>query len=174
MADPWFTVEQLRTASGARQAADQARLDTAAAVARREVRRLCGPVEAETITDRVRVRRASAEVPLKFRPTTLTSVTGVTGSAHDVTAYDFDGQVLFRKDGGLIAESLAVVYESGWEDFANIPGELIAMAELIGTQYLRVSRKFTLDGDDLPATGFLVPAAALEIAADYLLAPGGV
>ena len=55
MAGEWFTGDDLREQAGAKQPAEQVKLDRVAAVARAMVRRLCGPVNpAETITEHVR------------------------------------------------------------------------------------------------------------------------
>jgi len=172
----WFTPDDLRGAAGARQSGDQSRFDLAASVARREVRRLCGPVfPVETITER-RIRGGSYELPLKFRPTALTSVARYfNGLAYTVGDYDFDEQVLVRKDGGWIGDDLAVVYDTGYDTVEEIPSELISMATLIGQQYLRVSKRFSLEGEDaMTGTGYLVPDAARDVGRDYLLAPGGM
>ena len=176
MADLWFTAKQLGDAVGAKQAESQPKLDLAARVASKETRRLCGPVSpVETVSERVRVRVPCDGVPLKYRPTSLTSIVDYrSGTALTVTEYDTDGQVLFRKDGGLICDSLTVTYAAGYAADA-IPDELVAMASLIGQQYLRVSKRFSLSQDD-PVTGigFLVPDAAKDVARDYLLAPEGI
>lgn len=178
MAGEWFTGDDLREQAGAKQPAEQVKLDRVAAVARAMVRRLCGPVNpAETITEHVRVRVPSATVALKFRPLSLVSIAYyVSGAALTASDYDFDGQLLFRKDGGLIGQDLNVVYSAGWSDQADIPVELLEMARLIGHQGLRVSRRFKTDpnaDDNMAGTGYVVPAAALEVATDYLLAPDG-
>jgi hypothetical protein len=170
----WFTPDDLRAAAGAVQASDQSRIELAASVARREVRRLCGPVfPVEPVTER-RVRGGNNEIPLKYRPSALTSIARyVNGSALNVTEYDFDEQVLFRKDGDWITDDLVVVYDSGYDTVEEIPTELVSMATLIGQQYLRVSKRFSLNQDD-PVTGigFLVPDAAKDIGRDYLLSQG--
>lgn len=172
----WFTAEMLRGAASAKQAIDQDRFELAASVARSKVRSLCGPVSPiETIVEKVRVRVPSDEVPLKYRPASLTSVVSTrSGTALTVGDFDPDEQVLTRKDGGLICENLTVTYTAGYAAEA-IPDELVSMATLIGQQYLRVSKRFTLSQDDpVAATGFLVPDAAKDIGRDYLLAPEGI
>ncbi len=177
MTDPWFTSDQLRTASGVRQPADEARVARAAATARGKVRELCGPVyPAEAIVERVRVRRPVAEVALKYRPAALTAIAGAaSGTAYTVGDFDVDGQVLYRTDEGLIGESLTVSYTAGYATVDEIPDALVEMATLIGQQLLRVGRRYSLSGDpaDQAATSFAVPNAALDAAGDYLLAPGG-
>lgn len=177
MAGEWFTGSDLRETAGAKQAAGQDGFDRVAAVARGKVRKLCGPVNpAENITERVRVRVARDSVALKYRPASLTSISYYSGAALSVSDFDFDGQVLFRKDGGLIGQDLTVVYLAGWSDQADIPVELLEMARLIGHQGLRVSRRFKTDpnaDDNMAGTGYQVPSAALEVGAEYLLAPEG-
>lgn len=175
MADNWFTVDQLREAAGSKQYTDQVRVELAAAVARRKVRSLCGPVSpVETVTERIRVRAPSDALPLKYRPAALTSVTTWAGTVLTLADFTFDEQSLVRVDGGLMADSVTVVYTAGYAE-ASVPDELVQMAALIGLQLLRVGKRFALNGDatDLAATGFLVPKAALDVAEDYLLAPGG-
>ena len=172
----WFTADDVRNAVGAVQAVDQARFDVAAKVARGKAREACGPVfPMETITERVRVRVPCGEVPLRHRPAMLTSVALYrSGSALTVGDFDFDGQVLFRRDGGAIAEDLQVVYTAGYSAIDAIPGEIRAYAELAAAQYIRVVRRFLLRGEDPTQVSFLVPAAASEVASEYLLAPGGM
>lgn len=179
MTEPWFTADTLRDAAGAKQAFDQAKFELAASVARSKVRSLCGPVSPpETITERVRVRVPSDRVPLKYRPTSLTSVVDYrSGATLTLTDFDFEDQLLTRKDGGPICSSLTVAYVAGYVGDTDdpIPDDLVSMATLIGQQYLRVSKRFSLSQDD-PVTGigFLVPDAARDIGRDYLLAPEGI
>ena len=174
MADLWFTSAQLRDSAGAKMPNDQARIDLAARVASKETRRLTGPVSpVENITERLRARVPSTELPLKYRPASLTSVADYpSGTALTVTDFDFDGQLMYRKDGGRIG-SVTVIYTAGYASDV-IPDELVSMATLIGQQYLRVSKRFSLNQDD-PVTGigFLVPDAAKDVARDFLLAPEG-
>lgn len=176
MADEWFTSADVRNAVGATQAVSETRMEMAAKVARGKTRDECGPVfPVETVTERVRVRVPAAEVPLKYRPAALTSVTLYrSGTVLTTADFDFDGQVLFRKDGDRIAEDVTVVYTSGFATAADIPGEVFAMAELIAAQYIRVARRFILQGQDPTQVSFAIPAAAREIASEYLLAPQGV
>lgn len=178
MTDPWFDADTLRGVAGAKLPADQAKFELAASVARSKVRSLCGPVSPpETIVERVRVRVPSEELPLKYRPTSLTSVVDYrSGSALTVGDFDFEDQLLTRKDGGLICDSLTVTYVAGYVGDTNdpIPDDLISMATLIGQQYLRVAKRFRVDTDDpVAGVGFLVPDAAKAVARDYLLAPEG-
>lgn len=172
----WFTADDVRNATANSMAKDQLTVDTAAAVARGKAREACGPVfPVETITERVRVRVPCGEVPLRYRPATLTSVALYrSGSALTVGDFDFDGQVLFRRDGGAIAEDLQVVYTAGYSAIDAIPSEIRAYAEIVAAQYIRVSRRFLLNGQDPTQVSFAVPAAASEIASEYLLAPGGM
>lgn len=177
MAD-WFTADSLRSAAGAKQPFDQGKFELAAAVARRRVRFLCGPVSpVENITERVRVKVPTENVMLKYRPSLLASVTSYrTGQALTVADYDFEDQLLFRKDDGLIDESLTVVYASGYAGTTEdpVPDELTSMATLIAHQYLRVSRRFTLTGgeEDLSQTHFMTPTVARDVARDFLLTDG--
>lgn len=174
----WLTAEALRDAAGAKQAGDQDRLVAAAAIASGKARELCGPVTpVESITDRVRVRRPVEEVSLTFRPASLTSIVRTRGGgALDVADFDTDGQVLYRVDGDLIDEDLTVTYSAGYDTLDDVPAEVVSLALMIGVQYLRVRRRNLLDADrveDLTRTHFLVPAAALAVAEEYLLAPEG-
>ena len=179
MAGEWFTGSDLRETAGAKQAAGQDGFDRVAAVARGKVRKLCGPVNpAENITERVRVRVARDSVALKYRPASLTSISYyASGATLSVSDFDFDGQSLFRKDGGLIGQDLSVTYSTGWDDQTEIPVELLEMARIIGHQTVRIERRFKVDqnaaNNDLTGTSYQVPSAALEVGAEYLLAPEG-
>ena len=141
-------------------------LNEAAAVASEKVEELCGPVTpVRTVTDK-RVRSS-----LRYRPAALVAVETYVGAyARDLADYDFDGQTIFRRDGGRITELLTVTYTAGWEP-EDVPASLTAAAKAIAQQYLATTRRFgqTADGP----TGFLVPKAALEEMEGYLLAPGG-
>lgn len=171
----WLSYDQLSIAAGVKQPLDLARVSRAATVACAKVRSLCGPVHPEeAIVERV--RGGSHELALRYRPASLTSIAIYrSGAALAVGDFDFDGQVLYRVDGAMIAEDLSVGYAAGYELTDDIPPELTEMAILIGMQLLRVGRRFSLNGEatDLAATGFAVPQSALDIAEDYLLAPGG-
>lgn len=148
---------------------DSSLLQIAVDVAMAKAVELCGPVTPiQTITER-RVKGGNDELPLRSRPTALTSVARyLDGSALNVADFDFEDQVLFRKDGGWISDDLTVVYESG---YATVPPPIKALALAIGQQHLITMRKFggPPGSADTAPVGFLVPKAALSAANDYLL-----
>ena len=154
----WFTADDVRNAVGAVQAVDQARSTWPPrwpAASARGVR----PGVPGGDHHRARpVRVPCGEVPLRYRPATLTSVALYrSGSALTVGDFDFDGQVLFRRDGGAIVEDLQAVYTAGYSTTDAIPGEIRAYAELVAAQYIRVVRRFLLRGEDPTQVSFPGP-----------------
>jgi len=162
----WLTSDDLRGFVKNTTPADEDFLQLATDLAMAKAREMCGPVTPiETVTER-RVQGGGDELPLKARPVALTSVAGyLDGSARDVTAYDFDGEVLFRKDGGTITEDLTIVYTSG---YVAVPTQIKALALAIGQQHLVTMRRF--GANSTAPIGFLIPKAAREAARAYLLA----
>jgi len=162
----WLTTDDLRGFVKNATPADEDFLQLATDLAMAKAREMCGPVTpVETVTER-RVRGGNDELPLKARPVALTSVAGYfDGSALDVNDYDFDGEVLFRKDGGTISYDVAVTYTSGYN---TVPAPIKALALAIGQQHLVTMRRF--GANSTAPIGFLIPKAAREAARAYLLA----
>jgi len=176
MGTAWFTAADLREVTGARQAADQEKYDDAAEIAMGKVTEECGPIPFATITDEVVEAAGSPEACLDYRATRgLVSVaTYPDGVTLDVADWVVDGQVLRRKAGGSVGR-VKVTYLTGYFDDtiegAKAPAWARGMAKLIGHQHVRLSKRFRISDsdDDLSGTGYLVPAAAREVARDYLL-----
>lgn len=172
----WFTAADLREVTAAKQAIDQEKYVDAAEIAVAKVTEECGPIPFATITAEVVEATGSTEACLKFRATRgLASVASYPDGAElDVDDWAVDGQVLKRKNGGAVGR-VTVTYLTGYFDDtvegAKAPAWARGMAKLIGHQHIRLSKRFRMSeaDDDLSGTGYLVPAAAREVARDYLL-----
>ena len=178
----WITADDLRSAAGAKQAFDQDRFEEAAEIACDKVEELCGPITWATITAEHVEVAGSDRVCLAARATRA-GVTVVadylTGSAYTLTDWDWDGQVLFRKDRAPITADLAVTYETGYFDDtvedAKAPAWARGMAKLIGHQYIRVAKRYRMDADDdTSQTHFVTPSSALDLGHKYLIVQGRV
>lgn len=150
-----------------------------------EVERLCGPVLNTAITDElVRGGGGNNKLPLRFRPRALTAVKPYpTGSALTLTDFDVDasawcvecgaahspGQLLWRKDGGLLSCDLLVSYSTGVGAAAEPPDWAVLAALDIVRQLWRTRLRPTQGAPE----GFLVSKQAEEHMAGHLLAPGG-
>lgn len=175
----WITADDLRSAAGAKQAFDQDRFEEAAEIACDKVEELCGPITWATITAEHVEVAGSDRVCLGASVTRglVTVADYLTGSAYTLTDWDWDGQVLFRKDRAPIYRDLSVTYQTGYYDDtvdgAKAPAWARGMAKIIGLQYLRVVKRFVL-GEDVTTTAFIVPDAALILGHDYLIVQGRV
>lgn len=175
----WITPEDLRDQAGARQPIDQHRFEDACEVACAKVEDLCGPIPWTRVVDELAAISGSAEACLRFQVTRgLLEVRTSAGAQLPLSDWRVDGQVIARRDGAAIGADILVTYDTGHfdasDDAVRAPVWAREMAKLIGHQYLRIGRRFRLQEDpDLTGTGYLVPAAALEVAGDHLLWRGG-
>lgn len=126
----------------------------------------CGPQVTTSIVEHV--HGGAYRLTLAARPASLTSiVTYVGGTALTKTDFDFSGQVLFRRNGGWIAEDLMVTYSAG---AATAPRWAADAAKLIGQQWW-LSR--LRPGPSQTPVGFLVPKQAEELMDGHELASLG-
>lgn len=150
-----------------------------------EVERLCGPVPDTAIADElVRAGHGCDRLPLRFRPRELTAVKlYATGAALTLADFDADtsawcvecgaahapGQLLWRKDGGLLSSDLLVSYSTG-VDVDAAPPDWAVLAALDIVRQLWRTRLRPAQG---APEGFLVSKQALEHMSGHLLAPDG-
>ena len=169
----WIDNSLLRTFVKNTNADDEAMIALAVDVACGKVEELCGPIANTTVTESVTVR--SGKSKLRYRATSLVSITTEAGTTLTPSDWAVDGQVLRNKAGRCYDEVLVVTYTSGYFDDTNPSAKAPAWARSaalhIGQQHMRTLRRFgqTTEGPQ----GFLVPAAAMEEMADHLLAPDG-
>ena len=169
----WVETSLLRTFVKNVNADDEAMIGLAVDVACGVVEDLCGPIANTTVTESVTAR--SGKSKLRYRATSLVSITTEAGTALTPSDWAVDGQVLRNKAGRCYDEVLVVTYTSGYFDDTNPSAKAPAWARSaalhIGQQHMRTLRRFgqTAEGPQ----GFLVPAAAMEEMADHLLAPDG-
>ena len=169
----WVETSLLRTFVKNVNADDEAMIGLAVDVACGKVEELCGPIANTTVTESVTVR--SGKSKLRYRATSLVSITTEAGTTLTPSDWAVDGQVLRNKAGRCYDEVLVVTYTSGYFDDTNPSAKAPAWARSaalhIGQQHMRTLRRFgqTTEGPQ----GFLVPAAAMEEMADNLLAPDG-
>ena len=172
----WIETSLLRTFVKNVNADDEAMIGLAVDVACGKVEELCGPIANTTVTESVTVR--SGKSKLRYRATSLVSITTEAGTTLTPSDWAVDGQVLRNKAGRCYDEVLVVTYTSGYFNSADSPEVKRAAAPWafsaalhIGQQHMRTLRRFgqTTEGPQ----GFLVPAAAMEEMADHLLAPDG-
>ena len=169
----WLDPSVLRSFVKNLNADDEEMINLAVDVACGMVEELCGPIANTTVTESVTAR--SGKSKLRYRATSLVSITTEGGAT--LTAADWvpDGQVLRNKLGRCYDDVLVVTYTSGYfdsdDDNAKAPAWARSAALHIGQQHMRTLRRFgqTTEGPQ----GFLVPAAAMEEMADHLLAPDG-
>lgn len=167
---PWLKSQDLRLAVKNLSADDQQFVDLAAGVGCGKVEDLCGPIEITTITNEVHQSRSSS-ICLKYRATSLVSLATDSGSSFTVGDWAIDGQVLRRKSGLAVTDTLVVSYTSGYfSEPDQAPTWARSAAIQIGQQFLRTLRRFGQSSEG--PVGFLVPIAAMELMDDYLLAPG--
>lgn len=172
----WIDNSLLRTFVKNVNADDEAMIGLAVDVACGKVEELCGPIVNTTVTGEVHDVRGSDELCLRYRATSLVSITTEAGTTLTPSDWAVDGQVLRNKAGRCYDEVLVVTYTSGYFDDTNPSAKAPAWARSaalhIGQQHMRTLRRFgqTTEGPQ----GFLVPAAAMEEMADHLLAPDGV
>ena len=169
----WVETSLLRTFVKNVNADDEAMIGLAVDVACGVVEELCGPIANTTVTESVTAR--SGKSKLRYRATSLVSITTEAGTTLTPSDWAVDGQVLRNKAGRCYDEVLVVTYTSGYFDDTNPSAKAPAWARSaalhIGQQHMRTLRRFgqTTEGPQ----GFLVPAAAMEEMADHLLAPDG-
>ena len=169
----WVETSLLRTFVKNVNADDEAMIGLAVDVACGVVEDLCGPIANTTVTESVTAR--SGKSKLRYRATSLVSITTEAGTALTPSDWAVDGQLLRNKAGRCYDEVLVVTYTSGYFDDTNPSAKAPAWARSaalhIGQQHMRTLRRFsqTTEGPQ----GFLVPAAAIEEMADHLLAPDG-
>ena len=164
----WVELGTAQSFIGNTSANDVAAIQAAINLGCDKVVEMCGPIIAETITERV--AGGGYELPLKYRPASLGSIaTRPGGVALNLADYRFEGQVLAREDDGRISENLTVTYTAGW---VAAPSWAVSAACLIAKQWF-LSRLRPNLNDPSTLTGFLVPRQAEEIMAGHLLAPGG-
>jgi len=169
----WVETSLLRTFVKNVNADDEAMIGLAVDVACGKVEELCGPIANTTVTESVTAR--SGKSKLRYRATSLVSITTEAGTTLTPSDWAVDGQVLRNKAGRCYDEVLVVTYTSGYFDDTNPSAKAPAWARSaalhIGQQHMRTLRRFgqTTEGPQ----GFLVPAAAMEEMADHLLAPDG-
>lgn len=169
----WIDPSLLRVFVKNVNADDEAMIGLAVDVACGVVEELCGPIANTTVTESVTAR--SGKSKLRYRATSLVSITTEAGTTLTPSDWAVDGQVLRNKAGRCYDEVLVVTYTSGYFDNTNPSAKAPAWARSaalhIGQQHMRTLRRFgqTTEGPQ----GFLVPAAAMEEMADHLLAPDG-
>lgn len=169
----WIDPSLLRVFVKNTNADDEAMIGLAVDVACGTVEELCGPIANTTVTESVTA--LSGKSKLRYRATSLVSITTEAGTALTPSDWAVDGQVLRNKAGRCYDEVLVVTYTSGYFDDTNPSAKAPAWARSaalhIGQQHMRTMRRFgqTTEGPQ----GFLVPAAAMEEMSDHLLAPDG-
>lgn len=169
----WITTTDLRNHVGAKSAGDEDKFEEAVEIACSKVEELCGPIEWATIVDELvpAPLRARARI-LQCRPTRgITAVETVDGVALGTDEFTIGRQSL-TPASTYAGVDLMVTYSTGYFDPAGngvAPAWARGMAKMIGAQYLRIAKRFTLQGDDLTQTTFVVPAAAMDLGSDYLL-----
>ena len=172
----WVETSLLRTFVKNVNADDEAMIGLAVDVACGVVEELCGPIANTTVTESVTAR--SGKSKLRYRATSLVSITTEAGTALTPSDWAIDGQLLRNKSGTCHDDVLVVTYSSGYFNSADSPEVKRAAAPWafsaalhIGQQHMRTLRRFgqTAEGP----VGFLVPIAAMEEMADHLLTPDG-
>ena len=169
----WLDPSVLRSFVKNTNADDEEMINLAVDVACGKVEELCGPIANTTVTESVTAR--SGKSKLRYRATSLVSITTEAGTTLTPSDWAVDGQLLRNKAGRCYDEVLVVTYASGYFDDTNPSAKAPAWARSaalhIGQQHMRTLRRFgqTTEGPQ----GFLVPAAAMEEMADHLLAPDG-
>ena len=169
----WLDPSVLRSFVKNTNADDEAMIALAVDVACGKVEELCGPIANTTVTESVTAR--SGKSKLRYRATSLVSITTEAGTTLTPSDWAVDGQLLRNKSGTCHDDVLVVSYSSGYFDDTNPSAKAPAWARSaalhIGQQHMRTLRRFgqTAEGPQ----GFLVPAAAMEEMADHLLAPDG-
>ena len=172
----WLDPSVLRSFVKNLNADDEEMINLAVDVACGVVEELCGPIANTTVTESVTAR--SGKSKLRYRATSLVSITTEAGTTLTPSDWAGDGQVLRNKAGRCYDEVLVVTDTSGYFISADSPEVKRAAAPWafsaalhIGQQHMRTLRRFgqTAEGP----VGFLVPIAAMEEMADHLLAPDG-
>ena len=169
----WLDPSVLRSFVKNLNADDEEMINLAVDVACGIVEELCGPIANTTVTESVTAR--SGKSKLRYRATSLVSITTEAGTTLTPSDWAVDGQVLRNKAGRCYDEVLVVTYTSGYFDDTNPSAKAPAWARSaalhIGQQHMRTLRRFgqATEGPQ----GFLVPIAAMEEMADHLLAPDG-
>ena len=169
----WLDPSALRSFVKNLNADDEEMINLAVDVACGMVEELCGPIANTTVTESVTAR--SGKSKLRYRATSLVSITTEAGTTLTPSDWAIDGQVLRNKAGRCYDEVLVVTYTSGYFDDTNLSASAPAWARSaalhIGQQHMRTLRRFgqTTEGPQ----GFLVPAAAMEEMSDHLLDPDG-
>ena len=169
----WLDPSALRSFVKNLNADDEEMINLAVDVACGMVEEMCGPIVNTTVTESVTAR--SGKSKLRYRATSLVSITTEAGTTLTPSDWAVDGPVLRNKAGRCYDEVLVVTYTSGYFDDTNPSAKAPAWARSaalhIGQQYMRTLRRFgqTTEGPQ----GFLVPAAAMEEMAGHLLAPDG-
>lgn len=170
----FISAEELRSFVGNTKVDDGGALQLAVDVACSKVVDLCGPVQIETVTDELVDVSGADEACLRWRVRELLAVKDSDGATLTLSEWRATGQRLRRRDCGRIWSDLLVSYSAGYVAAGErAPAWARSMALHIAQQHLRTQRRFASPQDQTPA-GFLVPKAALEEGADYLLAPGGL
>ena len=168
----WIDNSLLRTFVKNVNADDEAMISLAVDVACGKVEELCGPIVNTTVTGEVHDVRGSDELCLRYRATSLVSITTEAGTTLTPSDWAIDGQLLRNKSGTCYGDVLVVSYTTGYIATGDTAPAWARSAALhIGQQHMRTLRRFgqTTEGPQ----GFLVPAAAMEEMADHLLAPDG-
>lgn len=166
----WIETSLLRTFVKNVNADDEAMIGLAVDVACGVVEELCGPIANTTVTESVTAR--SGKSKLRYRATSLVSITTEAGTTLTPSDWAIDGQLLRNKSGTCYGDVLVVSYTTGYIATGDTAPAWARSAALhIGQQHMRTMRRFgqTTEGPQ----GFLVPAAAMEEMADHLLAPDG-
>lgn len=174
----WIDNSLLRTFVKNVNADDEAMISLAVDIACGKVEELCGPIVNTTVTGEVHDVRGSDELCLRYRATSLVSITTEAGTTLTPSDWAVDGQLLRNKAGRCYDEVLVVTYTSGYFNSADSPEVKRAAAPWafsaalhIGQQHMRTLRRFGQAAEG--PVGFLVPAAAMDEMADHLLAPDG-
>ena len=172
----WLDPSALRSFVKNLNADDEEMINLAVDVACGMVEEMCGPIVNTTVTESVTAR--SGKSKLRYRATSLVSITTEAGTTLTPSDWAVDGQLLRNKSGTCHDDVLVVSYSSGYFNSADSPEVKRAAAPWafsadlhIGQQHMRTVRRFgqTTEGPQ----GFLVPAAAMEEMADHLLDPDG-
>jgi len=166
----WVDPSLLRTFVKNTNADDEAMIALAVDVGCGKVEDLCGPIANTTVTESVTAR--SGKSKLRYRATSLVSITTEAGTTLTPSDWAIDGQLLRNKSGTCYGDVLVVSYTTGYIATGDTAPAWARSAALhIGQQHMRTMRRFgqTTEGPQ----GFLVPAAAMEEMADHLLAPDG-
>ena len=140
----WVETSLLRTFVKNVNADDEAMIGLALDVACGKVEEMCGPIVNTTVTESVTAR--SGKSKLRYRATSLVSITTEAGTTLTPSDWAVDGQLLRNKSGTCHDDVLVVSYSSGYFDDTNPSAKAPAWARSaalhIGQQHMRTVRRF--------------------------------